>query len=176
MITAKHIEPVTQVYHMQQGAPVLVSVFALEGKITKIEMELHSNQGMQWRILGYREERHMEKKLNNWMLAYMNGSILPPVELLFSWPKLGSYTQMVLQTLPAIPFGTTNSYDDVAILTGNTYAARAVGNACRKNPFPLIIPCHRVIGSNGKLIGFSSGGLEVKQALIQFEKSVVSRH
>ncbi len=161
-----------KIHTTQGGPPILVSVFAKEGQITKVEIELHQDKGIQWRVIGEREERSLEKKLHNWMQAYIKGAITPPIDLLFAWPSLGNYTQMVLQTLPAIPFGTTNSYDDVAILTGNTYAARAVGNACRKNPFPLMIPCHRVIGSNGKLIGFSSGGLEVKKALIDFEKKV----
>jgi len=154
------------------GPPVIVHVHAFKGYITKIAMEIHDEPSLHWHIISNTEERNLEKKMNAWIQAYLKGSMVPPIELLFSWPPMGSYTQMVLQTLPAIPFGSTHSYDDVAILTGNTYAARAVGNACRKNPFPLLIPCHRVIGSNGKLVGFSSGGLEVKKALIEYEKNI----
>jgi len=139
-------------------------------------MEIHDAPALHWNIISDREERNLEKKINAWLQAYLRGAMVPPIELLFSWPSIGTYTQTVLQTLPAIPFGETHSYDDIAILTGNTYAARAVGNACRKNPFPLLIPCHRVIGSNGKLVGFSSGGLEVKKALIEYERNIVKTH
>lgn len=75
----------------------------------------------------------------------------------------------VWKSLQAIPYGETRSYKEIAQSIGNPKASRAVGLANNKNPIPIFIPCHRVIGSNGKLVGFRSG-LETKEYLLQLEK------
>lgn len=75
----------------------------------------------------------------------------------------------VLDELLKIPYGTTASYGDIALRLGNPKAMRAVGAANARNPIPLIIPCHRVIGSNGKLVGFG-GGLSIKERLLALER------
>jgi methylated-DNA-[protein]-cysteine S-methyltransferase len=77
----------------------------------------------------------------------------------------------VWRQLKKIPFGRTASYGDVARAIGRPKAFRAVGNANNKNPIPLIIPCHRVIGSDGKLVGFG-GGIWRKRWLLDHEKSL----
>lgn len=74
----------------------------------------------------------------------------------------------VWQQLQAIPFGRSCSYSDVAQEIGKPKAVRAVGAANGRNPIPIVVPCHRVIGSNGKLTGFA-GGLETKAWLLQHE-------
>ncbi len=74
----------------------------------------------------------------------------------------------VWKTTSAIPYGETRSYAWVAREVGSPLAARAVGSALGDNPVPIIVPCHRVIGSNGKLRGFG-GGLEMKQYLLDLE-------
>lgn len=84
------------------------------------------------------------------------------------------FQKKVWNELLKIPFGKTCSYIDVAIKLGEKMALRAVGNANGKNPVPIIIPCHRVIGSNGKLVGFG-GGLWRKKWLLDFENSVVQK-
>ena len=76
----------------------------------------------------------------------------------------------VWQALQAIPYGALVSYRHIADAVGNPKAVRAVGAANAKNPIPIIIPCHRVIGSDGSLTGFG-GGLETKERLIDLEKS-----
>jgi len=83
---------------------------------------------------------------------------------------MGTEFQMkVWQALQTIPYGETCSYRDIAQIVGNIKAVRAVGGANNKNPIPIIIPCHRVIGKNGKLVGYS-GGLDKKAWLLAFEK------
>ncbi len=67
-----------------------------------------------------------------------------------------------------IPFGETRTYSEIAKAIGKPDAARAVGNALNKNPLPMIIPCHRVVGSDGELHGFA-GGTEIKQWLLEHE-------
>lgn len=78
------------------------------------------------------------------------------------------FQKKVWQALVTIPFGETRSYADIAREIGNPKAVRAVGAANGKNPISIIAPCHRVIGSNGKLTGFA-GGLEVKAFLLKIE-------
>ncbi|NLL31451.1 MAG: methylated-DNA--[protein]-cysteine S-methyltransferase, partial [Clostridiales bacterium] len=66
---------------------------------------------------------------------------------------------------------TTKTYKEIAVEVGNEKACRAVGMANNKNPIPIIIPCHRVIGSNKKLVGYA-GGLELKEKLLRLEKNI----
>jgi methylated-DNA-[protein]-cysteine S-methyltransferase len=79
------------------------------------------------------------------------------------------YQMRVWNALLKIPYGKTASYKDIAKIMGNENAARAVGCANNKNPLPIIIPCHRVIGSDGRLTGFG-GGIEIKEFLLNLER------
>ena len=76
----------------------------------------------------------------------------------------------VWKELQNIPYGKTTSYKEIAQKINKPKACRAVGMANNKNPLPIIIPCHRVIGFNGKLIGYA-GGLKLKNYLLELEKS-----
>ncbi len=78
------------------------------------------------------------------------------------------FQQGVWNQLRAIPFGELRTYRDVAVSVGNLKAVRAVGVANGRNPIPIVVPCHRVVGSNGKLTGFA-GGLNVKRKLLALE-------
>ena len=80
------------------------------------------------------------------------------------------FQQKVWQALLTIPFGETRSYKQIAEQVGNVKAVRAVGAANGKNPILIIAPCHRVVGANGKLVGFA-GGLENKDILLKIEKT-----
>ena len=73
------------------------------------------------------------------------------------------------QALIAIPYGETRSYQQIAAMIGNAKACRAVGLANNRNPLPIFIPCHRVIGANQKLTGYR-GGLPLKQTLLELEQ------
>ncbi len=82
----------------------------------------------------------------------------------------GTLFQMkVFEVLKSIPYGHTLSYEDVAILIGKPKASRAVGNACNKNPIMIVVPCHRVIGKKGKLVGFAYG-TDLKKELLELER------
>jgi len=78
----------------------------------------------------------------------------------------------VWEELRKIPYGETESYADIAKAIGNSKAVRAVGTAISKNPIPIIIPCHRVINSDGSIGGFS-GGVRVKEKLLHLEEKWV---
>ena len=84
-------------------------------------------------------------------------------------PRGTDFMQSVWKALCAVPYGKTASYKDIALAIDNPKAVRAVGQANNKNPIPIFIPCHRIIGSNGKLVGYS-GGLEIKAFLLALEK------
>ena len=80
---------------------------------------------------------------------------------------------MVWKEIKKIPKGKVRTYKEVAVAISRPKASRAVANACGKNPFPLKIPCHRVIGSNGYIGGYSGeGGIKKKIELLKLEKAL----
>lgn len=80
------------------------------------------------------------------------------------------FQKTVWKALYQIPYGETRTYKDIAASIGRPNASRAVGLANNRNPIAIIVPCHRVIGSTGKLVGYASG-LEVKEFLLKLEKA-----
>ena len=86
-------------------------------------------------------------------------------------PKGTPFQKSVWKALAGIPYGETRSYGDIAKAVGRPAAVRAVGLANGRNPLPIVVPCHRVIGASGKLVGYG-GGLAVKQALLDREREV----
>jgi len=84
-------------------------------------------------------------------------------------PKGTEFQKKVWEALRAIPYGETRSYKQIAEAVGNAKASRAVGMANHNNPIMCIIPCHRVIGANGSLVGYA-GGLDIKEQLLMIEK------
>ena len=88
-------------------------------------------------------------------------------------PAGTDFQQTVWSELLNIPYGETRSYKDIAIKIGQENSTRAVGNANNKNPIPIIIPCHRVIGADGKLNGYI-GGTDIKQKLLEIEGILVT--
>ena len=84
-------------------------------------------------------------------------------------PKGTDFQKRVWEALIQIPYGETRTYKEIAAAAGNPKASRAVGMANNRNPIPIIIPCHRVIGTNGILTGYA-GGLKVKEYLLKLER------
>jgi methylated-DNA-[protein]-cysteine S-methyltransferase len=89
-------------------------------------------------------------------------------------PEGTKFQKSVWRELQGIPYGRTISYGELARRVGNPKASRAVGAANGANPIPIVIPCHRVIGANGKLTGFG-GGLPIKEKLLDLESQAVNR-
>ncbi|MDR2337600.1 MAG: methylated-DNA--[protein]-cysteine S-methyltransferase [Deltaproteobacteria bacterium] len=84
-------------------------------------------------------------------------------------PQGTKFLQQVWKALQRICYGQTVSYRDIALKVGNSKAARAVGLANNRNPIPVFIPCHRVLGSDGSLVGYR-GGVELKAQLLEIER------
>ena len=85
-------------------------------------------------------------------------------------PQGTPFQLSVLRALKEVPYGETISYGELALRIGKPNASRAVGAANARNPLPIVIPCHRVIGSDGSLVGFG-GGLDIKQKLLDLERT-----
>lgn len=121
-------------------------------------------------------EKEVEIKEETWLMRkaikeikeYLEGkrnSFDLPLE-----PEGTEFQKKVWNVLKEIPYGEIRSYGEIAKLIGNEKASRAVGMANNKNPIMIMIPCHRVIGVNGKLVGYA-GGLDVKEKLLNMEKN-----
>ena len=80
------------------------------------------------------------------------------------------FQQQVWQALLAVPYGQTVSYGEIARRIGRPKAGRAVGMACNRNPLVIIVPCHRIVGKNGRLVGYA-GGVDIKQKLLNLEQA-----
>ena len=112
------------------------------------------------------KETPLIKKASKQLLEYFSGK-----RKVFDIPLYLEGTDFqvaVWKALMTIPFGETRSYKDIAEQVGSPKAFRAVGGANHNNKIPIVIPCHRVIGASGKLVGFG-GGLETKQFLLDLE-------
>ena len=83
--------------------------------------------------------------------------------------RLRPFQRQVLTELARVPYGETATYGELAARVGRRQAARAVGGALNRNPIPIVLPCHRVVGSNGSLVGYA-GGLSRKRALLELER------
>jgi methylated-DNA-[protein]-cysteine S-methyltransferase len=91
------------------------------------------------------------------------------------WSLFRPFQREALQAVFRIPYGETCTYHDIAIEIGRPNASRAVGRANATNPMPIVIPCHRVIGRDGKLHGYGGGeGLKTKEWLLQMEGAVIA--
>ena len=84
-----------------------------------------------------------------------------------------SFQQLVLAELRRVPYGETATYGGLAARIGRPRAARAVGGALNRNPVPIVVPCHRIVGASGSLVGYA-GGLERKQRLLALEGALLA--
>jgi methylated-DNA-[protein]-cysteine S-methyltransferase len=82
-----------------------------------------------------------------------------------------AFNRRVLEELARVEYGTTTTYGTLAARSGNPRAARAVGTIMNRNPIPIVLPCHRVVGANGRLTGYA-GGLERKELLLRLEGAI----
>jgi methylated-DNA-[protein]-cysteine S-methyltransferase len=91
------------------------------------------------------------------------------------WEIFRPFQREALQAVFKIPYGETRTYSDIAIEINHPRASRAVGRANATNPMPIVIPCHRLIGRDGKLHGYGGGeGLKTKEWLLKMEKAVIA--
>ena len=114
-----------------------------------------------------------EKALYQKLTAYLNGQRVDFKEIPLYTPSGSPFHQKVWQALREIPYGETRTYADIAEAVGSPAAFRAVGSANSRNPIPVVIPCHRVVGKDGSLRGFMGGhpqGMKIKEFLLGLEQ------
>ncbi|MDY0268197.1 methylated-DNA--[protein]-cysteine S-methyltransferase [Trichloromonas sp.] len=94
-------------------------------------------------------------------------------DLTLDWSCFSPFATAVLRELTKIPLGTTLTYGELAQCAGFPGRARAVGRVMAGNPYPIVLPCHRVVGRDGRLTGYSGGdGIQTKSRLLEFEASI----
>ncbi|NLL18458.1 MAG: methylated-DNA--[protein]-cysteine S-methyltransferase [Clostridia bacterium] len=100
--------------------------------------------------------------------CYFQGAAFDFTRFKLQWQLVTPYRQKVLRKAMEIPYGETRTYKWLAEAVGNPKGSRSVGQAMANNPWPIVVPCHRVIGTGGKLTGFG-GGLALKERLLALE-------
>lgn len=133
-------------------------------------------------------EHYLTKRLKRPVVPSAEQTALPRLELTsyllgdprtfsfpIDWSLLRPFQRAVLQIVYSIPYGETTTYAHIAEQIGRPHAYRAVGRANATNPMPLVVPCHRVIGMDGKLHGYGGGeGLKTKEWLLKLEGAVLT--
>jgi len=155
---------------LRDGPPIIAKVRVALEAIESVTLCPNQQQELLCQLQGEHISESVECWVEAWFSAYVTGTLWL-AEIPLRWLALPTFTLSVLNVLKTVPYGHTVTYKELAIMAGNQHAYRAVGSACRRNPFPLLIPCHRVIASKG-LGGFSCG-LQVKKSLLAHEQKVI---
>ncbi|MEN9654846.1 MAG: hypothetical protein RL235_958 [Chlamydiota bacterium] len=146
---------------------MFVEVCGSRGKVTHVRLASRPASGNAWYAIDTGAKK-TDRALIDWLEAYAIKRTIPVPTDLLDFSDLTPFHRDLLGEIGQIPFGTTISYRDLAEKMGNKQAARAVGTGCKKNPYPLLIPCHRVIRSDGT-IGEFLGGTQLKKELLAHE-------
>ncbi len=140
----------------------LIGIRAHGGRVTDL-LFMHVEPSTALSAPGSRLIDETFQQLEAWFSGRLREFALPLVE-----PR-SAFERRVREAMLAIPYGQTASYGELAAAIGSPGAARAVGAACGRNPLPVIVPCHRVLGAGGRIGGYR-GGTEMKRWLLDFER------
>ena len=148
-----------------------LGLVAIECGLTRAEFEAYLAKRFK-RTVEFAPERLREAARQ--LQKYLSGQ-QQAFALEIDWTVLRPFQQAVLQATSEIPYGETRTYKEIAGRIGRPHAARAVGRAEATNPMPLVLPCHRVIGVDGKLHGYGLGeGLKTKEWLLKMEGALMA--
>ncbi len=153
-----------------RGRLVHITIIVENCLITKVSCR--SSDRFEWTIHSDGVSEQTVNLINEWVNEYLRG-VEPSISLPFLLEGMSSFKLAVLSSLQKITFGNCCSYSMLAGLTGSPLAMRAVGTACKSNPYPFFIPCHRIIRADGTLGGYNFG-VEVKKRLLAFENIVLA--
>lgn len=154
-----------------------LGVGATKKGIAKVVLPKTKKEEVEEELRGFKNEvNQMLANLCVGLIArYLNGEPVTLEQIPIDWKAIPAAHRFVLQALRQISrVGQTITYGELARICGIPKAAKFVGQAMAKNPVPLLIPCHRVICSNGSLGGFA-GGIEMKEKLLELEKSFATQ-
>jgi methylated-DNA-[protein]-cysteine S-methyltransferase len=141
-------------------------VAATERGLARIYFDPEGHEDELARIFGVRVLRSPLDDVRRELDEYFDGSRTSfdlPLDL-----RVAPFHAEVLRELALVPYGRTSTYGTLAAKVGRPRAARAVGTVMNRNPIPIVLPCHRIVGANGSLTGYA-GGLHVKRALLELE-------
>lgn len=147
---------------LPSGPAVEVHIFSSQGNITEVNL-FESNGEFKFQLVG---DQSLKNDIQTWLTAYGQKK-QTKMALPLDRSLISGFTAQVLEALQAIPFGKTLTYSQIASSIGKPKAYRAVGSGCGRNPYPLFIPCHRVLSTQG--LGGYSEGIEIKKKLLAFE-------
>ena len=144
---------------------------AVECGLTRVEFEAYLSQRFKRTVeAAPQHARQAAAQLKEYLSGRRQAFTLP-----IDWTVLRPFQQSVLHATSGIPYGETRTYKEIAEQIGRPRAARAVGRAEATNPMPLVIPCHRVIGSDGKMHGYGlAEGIKTKAWLLKLEGAVMA--
>ena len=141
---------------------LIITVCEKEGKISRISVG-HGTFPFEGEVRETKTIRECGRQLKEYFLGKRKDFDIP------LYMEGTPFQMRVWEVLKKIPYGETRTYGQIAAEAGNPKAARAVGGANNKNPIGIIVPCHRVIGANGSLIGYAAG-TDIKNYLLKLEK------
>jgi O-6-methylguanine DNA methyltransferase len=148
-----------------------LGLVAVEWGQTQVEFEAYLSRRFK-RTVEYAPERVRQAAAQ--LKEYLSGQ-RRAFTLIIDWTVLRQFQQLVLHATSEIPYGETRTYKEIAGRIGRPRAARAVGRAEATNPMPLVLPCHRVIGMDGKLHGYGMAeGLKTKAWLLKLEGAMIA--
>jgi methylated-DNA-[protein]-cysteine S-methyltransferase len=145
-------------------------VAATERGLARIYFDPEGQEDELARIFGRRVLRSPIDEVRRELDEYFDGTRREfdlPLDL-----RVAAFNAEVLDELARVPFGMTTTYGALAAKVGHPRAARAVGTVMNRNPIPIVLPCHRVVGANGALTGYA-GGLDIKLRLLQHEGAIL---
>ena len=153
----------------------MINYFCYDTEIGRIKISEKDEKIIGLVFSDYKKENEIEKetelikKAYTQLEEYLSGK---RTEFDIEIEMIGTeFQKKVWKELLNIPYGETRSYKDIANVIGNEKACRAVGNANNKNPIAIIVPCHRVVGSNGSMTGYA-GGIDIKEKLLKIENNL----
>jgi len=161
-------------YHVFRTALGWMGVAGRSGLLTRVILPAHGRAEVERRIRAAcpgatAGSENLLREAARQLSAYADGDRIR-FDLPLDLAGLSDFRRRVVRACMAIPFGRCRTYGEVAAAAGSPGAARAVGQVMRANPLPIIVPCHRVVGAGGRLVGFSDpGGLWLKERLLLHE-------
>jgi len=148
-----------------------LGLVAIEWGLTRAEFEAYLSKRFKQKVeFAPKRVREAARQLGKYLAGQQRS-----FTLVIDWTVLRPFQQSVLKATNEIPYGETRTYKEIAEHIGRPHAARAVGRAEATNPMPLVLPCHRVIGVDGKLHGYGmADGLKTKEWLLKMEGAVIA--
>jgi methylated-DNA-[protein]-cysteine S-methyltransferase len=160
------IQPTTRIYHPEFGS---ISLYLNSDGIYNLSFQPDSPADHQREPELLSSANALARDYALSLLAYLDGNT-NQLDIPVDWTIFQPFQKAVLEVTSNIPFGTINTYGQIAAQLGNANNSRAVGTALGRNPIPMIIPCHRVVGADGSLRGYSApGGIKTKAWLLALE-------